>query len=237
LRRIDLPFLIRLDPIGPGECRVIVDAAGPAARQAIARVRVGGGDPIAIAIPSAARAEDAAVRGRLSGLPERDIADVEIGVIDDEGCEVVVRTTTSIASLREDDTLDVTSADGRLELSLPTGALEAPVAIVIETAFGLPPPPDRFALVGDAYRIASSRHNPLAVAAMLDFNLDVDANGTARDRTELLDPSVVRLTDDGRGWDNVLVQQRSTRFVSARIDRLGTYALATRVEGDQPEHR
>ena len=34
---------------------------------------------------------------------------------------------------------------------------------------------------------------------MLDFNLDVDANGTVRDRTEPLDPTVVRLTDDGRG--------------------------------------
>jgi hypothetical protein len=237
MRRIDLPFLVRLDPIGPGEARVLVDAAGPAARPAIARVRVGGGDPIAIAIPSAARAEDATLRGRLFGLPERDIADVEIGVIDDEGREVVVRTTSSFASLREDDALDVTSADGRLELSLPTGALEAPAAIVIETAVGLPPPSDRFAVVGDAYRIASSRDDPLAVDAMLDFNLDVDANGTGRDRTEPFDPTVVRLTDDGRGWDNVQVQQRSKRFVSARIDRLGTYALVTLVERDQPEHR
>jgi hypothetical protein len=237
LRRIDLPFLIRLEPIGPGETRVLVDAAGPATRPAIARVRVGGTDPISIALPSAARAADASVRGRLTGLPERDIVDLETGFVDDEGRETVVRTTSSFASLREDDALDVASADGRLELSLPARALQAPAGIVIETAVGVPPPPDRLAIVGDAYRITSSRGDPLALDSALDFNLDVDANGRPRDRTELLDPTIVRLTDDGRSWDDVHVHQRSNRFVCARIARLGTYALAALAKHDEPDHR
>lgn len=198
----------------------------------MARVRVGGGDPISIAIPSAARAADASLRGRLSGLPERGIADLDIRVVDDEGREIAVRTTSSFASLREDDALDVTSADGRLELSLPAGALEAPAGLVIETAVGLPPP-DRFAFLGDAYRIASSRGDRLSVEAMLEVNLDVDANGKLRNRKDLLYPTIVRLTEDGRGWEDVRVQQRSDRFIGARIDRLGTYALAEREEPDR----
>jgi hypothetical protein len=228
LSRIALPFLIRLEPIGPGETRVLVDVADQASRPAMARVRVGGGDPISIAIPSAARGADASLRGRLSGLPERGIADLEIGVVDDEGREIAVRTTSSFASLREDDALDVTSADGRLELSLPAGALEAPAELVIETAVVLPPPPDRFAFVGDAYRLASSRGDRLSVEAILEVNLDVNADGKLRNRKDLLYPTLVQLRPDGRGWEGVQVQQRSDRFVGARIDRLGTYALAAR---------
>ena len=228
LSRIALPFLIRLEPIGPGETRVFIDVADRASRPAMARVRVGGGDPISIAIPSAARGADASLRGRLSGLPERGITDLEIGVVDDEGREIAVRTTSSFASLREGDALDVTSADGRLELSLPAGALEAPAELVIETAVGLPPPPDRSAFVCDAYRLASSRGDPLLVKAMLEVNLDVNADDKLRNRKDLLYPTLVQLRPDGRGSEDVQVQQRSDRFVGARIDRLGTYALAAR---------
>jgi hypothetical protein len=232
LNRINLPFLIRLDPIGPGEVRVLVDVADRATRPAMACVRVSNGDPISIAIPSAVRASNASVRGRLSGLPERGVADLEIGALDEQGREIAVRMTSSFASLDEDDFLEMTSADGRLELSLPAGALEAPVGLVIEPAIGLPLPPKRLALVGDAYRIASSRGDRLSVDAMLEVNLDVNADGKLRNRKELLYPTLVRLQADGTGWEDVRVQQRSDRFIGARIDRLGTYALAERGKPD-----
>jgi hypothetical protein len=234
---INLPFLIRLDPIGPGETRVLVDVANGTSRSAMAQVRVDGADPISIAVPVAARAADAALRGRLTGLPDRGIADLEVGIVDDELREITIRSRSAFASLREDDVLDMRSADGRLELALSAGALEAPAGLVIETAVGLPAPPDRFGPVGDAYRIASSHGDRLAATAMLEFNLDVDATGRLRNRRKLQNPTIVRLADDGRNWADVRIQQRSDRHIAARIDQLGTYALIALVEGQDVEPR
>src|SRR5215216_6434555 len=110
---------------------------------------------------------------------------------------------STFASLREEDLLEVHSADGRFDLALPPRALEAPAGLVIETAIGLPPPPERYAFVGDAYRVASSRGDRLAVEARLEFNLDVDAGGEPRNGRELRSVTILRLTDDGDAWQAV----------------------------------
>lgn len=225
LRRISIPFLFRLDPIGPGEIRVSVDVADRISRPKVARLLIGGGDPISIPLPSAERAADTTFRGRLSGLPTRGIADLEMDVVDDDGRETAVRATSAFAAIWEDDVFEATSADGRLELALPAGALEAPAELVIEAAVALPSPPDRFVFVGDAYRCSSSRGDHLAVDAMLDINLDIDASGKLRNGQELHDPTIVRLNEDGTGWVEAHAQRRSDRFIGTRIHQLGTYAL------------
>jgi hypothetical protein len=101
----------------------------------------------------------------------------------------------------------------------------------------VPAPPDGFSLVGDAYRIASSHGDRLAATAMLEFDLDVDATGRLRNRRELQHPSTVRLSDDGRNWVDVGIQQQSDRHIGARINQLGTYALIVLVEGEDVDRR
>jgi hypothetical protein len=225
LNQIGFPFLARLEPVAPGETRVVVDVADQAPRPAMARVRVDGAEPISIDVPAAARSADASLRGRLTGLPERGRLDVELAVLDEEGREVVVRSTSTFASLREEDLLEVWSADGRFELALPPGALDAPAGLVVETAVGVPSPPKGMALVGDAYRVTSSSGDRLAVNARLEINLDVDANGEPRSGRKRRSATIVRLADDGQAWEALDGVERTDRFIGARTDQFGTFAL------------
>ena len=66
----------------------------------------------------------------------------------------------------------------------------------------------------------------LAVNATVEFNVDVGADGKLRNGRKLRDATIVRLSEDGKGWREVKVQARSSRYISAVIDRLGIYALA-----------
>jgi hypothetical protein len=218
LRRFSIPFVQRLDPLGAAELRVHVEPTRGAPRQAIVRVRVGGMEPIPIAVPAVSPAEGG-VRGRLVGLPEHGVTDVEIAVVDDDGREVAVRTASSFASLREHDPLEMFSADGRLELTLPAGSLDAPAGLVIETAVGVPGPPAGTHVVGDAYRVTSSRGDRLAFDALLDINFDRD------DASDQQAAAIVRLGGDPPAWHEVPDQRRGDGVVTAWIDRLGIYAL------------
>jgi hypothetical protein len=234
LKRVTFPFLYRLEPVGPGEVRVLVDVVGRASRAAMGRVRVSEAEPISIALPSADRPDDGSIRGRLSNLPDRGVVEFEMGLVDDEGREIAVAAASSFASVEEEDALDMTSPDGRLELSLPAGAVEAATELVIEAMPAVPEPPPRFALVGDAYRCASSRGERLASEAMLEINLDLDGSGRPRNRKELHAPTMVRLNEEGTAWEVIARQVRTESFVGARIDRLGTFALISSSRGARP---
>jgi hypothetical protein len=151
--------------------------------------------------------------------------DVELTVLDDEGREVVALSASTFASLSEEDLLEVWSADGRFELALPPGALDAPAGLVVETAVGVPSPPKGTALVGDAYHVASSSGDRLAVNARLEINLDVDAIGEPRNGRKMRSATIVRLADDGEAWEALDGLEQTDRFIGARTDRLGTFAL------------
>jgi len=225
LNQMVFPFFARLDPVGPGETRVVIDVADEAQRPAMARVRVDGADPISIDVPAAARSADASLRGRLTGLPERGRAEVELAVLDEEGREVIVRSESTFASLSEEVLLEVRSADGRFELALPPGAVDAPAGLVVETAVAVPSPPSGMSMVGDAYRVASSSGDRLADDARLEINLDVDANGELRSGRKMRSATIVRLAEGGQAWEALDGLERTDRFFGARTDQLGTFAL------------
>jgi len=119
----------------------------------------------------------------------------------------------------------VRSADGRFELALPTGALPAPLQVVIETQ--LVPhttPPDRWRLVGDTYRISASGGDELARPAWITFELALDATGRPRTGHKLRHPTIMHLDENGV-WEPLQKQTADERHVAARVDRLGSVAL------------
>lgn len=222
------PFRVRLDPIGPGEMRVVVDAVEGATRPALARVRAAGAEGVTIPIPAAARSADASLRGRLTGLRERGVVDVELSVLDEENNEITLSSQSSFASLWEDDLLNAFSADGRLELFVPAGSLEPPIEIVIETAMAFPSTGRRLEILGDAYRVASSRGDRLRGDATVEFHLDTRRR--PKEARQLAAATIVRLGENGTSWEAMAEHSRSDRHVGARTARLGTFALAVPAE-------
>jgi hypothetical protein len=210
----------RLQPLAPGELTVRLEPAGASAH---AVVFVEGAAPISLPLAEARDPADAAVRGFLRGLPPSGRLTVELTVLDDQGNEIALPSEAVFASTVDEEALTVCSADGRAELVLPAGALAAPLQILIETEL-VPSvaPPDRWQLVGDAYRISSSGGDALARRAWLSFELD--GPGRPRGGRKLQHPTIVTLDETG-AWQPLPRQTVGERHVAALVERLGAVAL------------
>jgi hypothetical protein len=230
LRRLSFPRSPRVEPAEPGELRVVVEAEGRAATADVRLLVDGVARPMSFALPEASDPPDASLRGRLIGLPATGRVDVEVAALDPEGKEIAVRTSASFVSTHDEEALSLKSADGGLELIVPPGALPLPVELVVQTVAAPPAPPDGYAPLGDAYAIASSQGDRLAVSGLLAVGFDFDPNGVPRTGRALHQPEIVRLTDDGERWEPIERQERAERYVGARIDRLGTFAVVDWVQ-------
>jgi hypothetical protein len=232
---IAFAYGLRVEPAGPGELRLAVDAAMKDAPTADLRVRVDGVKrPMSMPLPQAVDPADAAVQGRLVGLPAVGRLDLQITALEVDGSEIVVPVVASFASTREEEDLMVRSADGRLELVLPPAGLPSPLQVVVHTAFSeLPEPPHGYTLIGDAYRVASSQGDTLASAAAVSFELDVDPEGRLRTGRRLREPQIVSVSHDREHWVPIDDQELSSRAIAGWTDHLSTFALLVR--DDEPK--
>jgi hypothetical protein len=153
-------------------------------------------------------------------------------IYDDEGRPYEVSTEAALRVVPAGAPLQMYSADGRLELQLTAGALPPARQVAIETVLGEPPAPRAAgALLAGPYRVSSAAGDELLLPAWLHINLSPLL--TARRGASALQVAVELVAYDSisSAWQPLpSYTSPDPPVVSARIERLGVFALVERRE-------
>jgi hypothetical protein len=216
-----------------GECEILVEGdGGLVTPPAVSLLLEGEDEPHDVALRPARVGGSFAAR--LTDLPDDSEIELQAVAFDAQGNQAFIRTGVSLRTAYVHSELQTFSVDGRLELVLPGGAMPYPVQVVVEEVVGGPLPSlaDGDALLAGPYCVGSTAGDRLRKPALLHVNVSGEV---------LLDPEaqsdrscfeVLWHDEHSDRWRVVPSTLNEEPFVvTARVDRLGTYALVKRKAG------